>query len=33
MTVSRRIVPLLMVVAGIVGVVVGTRAFAYFAGG
>ena len=33
MTISRRLVPLLMLAAGIVGVAVGMQAFAYFAGG
>lgn len=33
MTISRRIVPLLIVAAGIVGVALGTQAFAFFAGG
>jgi hypothetical protein len=32
-TISRRIVPLLLVAAGIVGVAVGARVFAFFAGG
>lgn len=33
MTISRRIVPLLMVAAGIIGIAVGSRVFTFFAGG
>ena len=33
MTVARRLVPLLLVVAAIVGIVAGLRLYAFFAGG
>ncbi len=33
MTISRRIVPLLMVAAAIIGVAAGARLFAFFGGG
>jgi hypothetical protein len=32
-TVSRRVVPWLLVIAGVAGVVVGSRLFAFFTGG
>lgn len=33
MTIPRRLVPILVIAAGILGVVAGTRVYAWFAGG